>query len=792
MAFNVGDLIARVGADISGFKSAMTDVSSTAGKTAGSVEGSAGKIATALSALAPKLTAAGILTFILNTGREFERASAQIAKETGQIGANLESLEGSFKALYEHSGRSAEEIAGGIAKVATETKLMGQELEDLTAANLKFAKVARTDVVSAVDQTQVLFQNWGVATQNQSEALDVLYTAMTSAGMTVTELTSQMTELGPVARSFGLSFIDTAALVATFDDAGLKAADMVRGLNSLFVKFAEAGKDPKQAFLDLIEKLKDTKTQTAAVNQLIEAGFAKRSAVAMADAAKRGALAFDGLAKRMEESKGKVEEVAEATKTLSDRWAELQHQLAVAAEPSGNFIIKWVNDSLDHINKLNVAMGFLFKYATGQVKPNPVAPSIPAAGGSALKAPPAGAGASGSPGASGSAAAGSFFIYQAASAEQAASAVDHAKETVQKYMDALGGLKEYGAEIWSDLSSQVLDFSVLAEAAGPVIAEMVELPAKSFDEALNPAIRESEAAMHALGIVSTRELRAQYDDAMRAAEAMVANGASVNDVAAAMARVAELHKTVAQRTGEWDGQINKTTKSAGVFARQVSTVFTDLSRSLADVVMGTKNLGDAFKDVGKAIVRIILEDVISNAFGSLVKFLKGTVLPHLGAVGSAIAGVLGGGGGGAVKTGSTIIDETGQAVNIGGGAAKAATGAASGLTGMLGAIGSIGSMVSGIVSNIQMLGIGHDTGKIEVNTRGILAEVGNLRVDSWMREEHLMHKLDDIWSSIRDIGKGAGATFDFRGSTFGAGLTQSAVNQMFEIAYKQALAKVGA
>ena len=56
----------------------------------------------------------------------------------------------------------------------------------------------------------------------------------------------------------------------------------------------------------LIEKLKNASSSTDAYNELIESGFAKRAAVMMVDAAKRGALSFEELQGKLEASAGAV------------------------------------------------------------------------------------------------------------------------------------------------------------------------------------------------------------------------------------------------------------------------------------------------------------------------------------------------------------------------------------------------------------------------------------------------------------------------------------------------------
>lgn len=80
--------------------------------------------------------------------------------------------------------------------------------------------------------------------------------------------------------------------------------------------------------------------------------------------------------------------------------------------------------------------------------------------------------------------------------------------------------------------------------------------------------------------------------------------------------------------------------------------------------------------------------------------------------------------------------------------------------GLLGGVGtavtSLGGSLGGLLGGLLGGGSSKDVGKIEVTTRAIQSELTNLRKDSWDREGHLLAKLDDIWSSIRD---GFGSVF---------------------------------
>jgi TP901 family phage tail tape measure protein len=381
------DLFVSIAGDNSGYKKALRDSQQDTSDFEKTVTAASGRIGDAFSSLGMKLTGAGILTAFVDIGNNFQQAEAQISRSTGLVGSDVAGLDTVFRDLYATSARSSEEIVGGLSKLAVETKLSGDALESLTRVNMAFAKVTGLDVPAAVGETQTVFKQFSISTADQSDALDVLYATMTQTGIGAGELSSQMASVGPTARSFGLSFVQTAALVGTFHEAGLQASEVTRGLNTLFAKFAEAGKDPAQSLMELIAKLHDTSTQAAAVNELIEAGFAKRAAVAMADAARRGALDIDDLSGKLEESKGKIKEVSDGTVTLTENLKKLSHEASASWETIGGPLVKsltWVLGGFNSMNAVLTVAGAatLAPFKEGSNFLFPAAPPLP-------KSPPA-------------------------------------------------------------------------------------------------------------------------------------------------------------------------------------------------------------------------------------------------------------------------------------------------------------------------------------------------------------------------------------------------------------------
>jgi hypothetical protein len=149
--------------------------------------------------------------------------------------------------------------------------------------------------------------------------------------------------------------------------------------------------------------------------------------------------------------------------------------------------------------------------------------------------------------------------------------------------------------------------------------------------------------------------------------------------------------------------------------RQVSTVVTDLSRSLSDLAWEGGKFGDIMVGVGKAVGKSITRDLIEGALTPLKNKLLDV---------GVIFGKVFGGGTGVIKSavpGVTAVGlENGGLGNLPGLGGSATKGVSSGIGGIAGAVNmvtGIASAISGIFGNFQMAGINKTLDLIEHEAR---------------------------------------------------------------------------
>lgn len=328
---------------------------------------------------------------ILKLGSDFASAYKTIRVGTGATGKSLKGLEGDMKAVLAQRPDNMRDVATAITGVAQATGITGKPLQELTKTYLRLSSLTGTDLASNLKATRPLFTSFGVAAEGQTSRLDLLYRASRQSGVSVADLASAMTSAGPAARSLGLNFDKTAALVSTFTKAGLGASASAAALTKFvsgagarqtaaakqvtaaqtqlaaaedavnrsrkpsaaqLIKVRDATQKlavtqdalrraqsplPKQfaSTLDAIKKAPSTLDAAAIASQ----AFGARSGPKLAEMLRSGKVSYEALLKSISGGKDTIAKSASDTQTMSGKLKILKNSFLVAIEPlaSGAF-----------------------------------------------------------------------------------------------------------------------------------------------------------------------------------------------------------------------------------------------------------------------------------------------------------------------------------------------------------------------------------------------------------------------------------------------------------------------
>jgi tape measure domain-containing protein len=210
-------------------------------------------------------------------------------------------------------------------------------------------------------------------------------------------------------------------------------------------------------------------------------------------------------------------------------------------------------------------------------------------------------------------------------------------------------------------------------------------------------------------------------------------------------RNAEMIKILSRdAAGDWK-------KTQQAISRQVSTIVTDLSRGLADIIVSGGKVGQKFEELGKQIAKSLIRTVIENGINKVIAALGG-LMANLGGVGGALGGLLGGTG--ARTATSAIPGVLGGGANAAIPAITAAAPASSGLgsavaaanpvTAVVNAVAGVATAVSSIISNFQFAAMNKTLDLIEKEVR--YSQIHLLHLLE--KNNEYLPKLKDIWESL--------------------------------------------
>ena len=174
-------------------------------------------------------------------------------------------------------------------------------------------------------------------------------------------------------------------------------------------------------------------------------------------------------------------------------------------------------------------------------------------------------------------------------------------------------------------------------------------------------------------------------------------------------------------------------KESSAAYRQISTVMTDLSRGITDVIFKGGNLAKMFQDVAmqaaQSITRLLIEGALKKLSDKLFEV-------------GGVAGKVFGGGTGTIM--SAAPGAAKPAISGGGGMGGSVGAASGGVMGAVTMVSGIVSAVSGVIGNFQMAGMNKTLDLIEKEVRYSQIHLLNLLE----KNNEFLPNLKNIWESL--------------------------------------------
>ena len=338
----------RLGDGTRGLGGSFGDLGSMAGK-AGVALTAAGVVAAGAALAGIAALGAGVIVAgreLYDLGRAWDDVTDSIAVRTGRLGPELEKLTDAVKGIAPSTASSIAQLGEVVGSVSQSLRVSGMDLAEVSKTVADLNRLTGESL--NVRELGKAFRGFGIDAKQQVPTLDALYRASAATGMSVNDLVASVVTAGPAARTMGLDLSQTAALLASFEDAGLDGSKALGALSLAAKNLAKDGIAPAAGLRDTLTQIKgliDAGDDPRAINlatKIFGRGYAP-----ILDAIRSGALDAQSLNDALADGGVTIEQVAQSTADWSERWQQLKNTLSVALEPLASGVFEMINAKLD-------------------------------------------------------------------------------------------------------------------------------------------------------------------------------------------------------------------------------------------------------------------------------------------------------------------------------------------------------------------------------------------------------------------------------------------------------------
>lgn len=349
----VADLLLLLRGDTSDIEKKLASTQSglvSLGKEADGIGSKLERLGPALTSAALALPLAALGGEALHAAEKFETAMRTIQNRTGATEEQLKGLEESFKHVYGATAASSEAAAAALATLSDRSGLTGKALEDLTLKVLTLSRRSGVDVTVLAQDLTKAFGQWGIATQNQSAAMDKLFTVSQRTAIPLDQLTELVQRFSPQLHAMGLNFNEAASLVGRFQAAGVNTENVMVAMSRGIATAAKSGLTGADAISFLVEKVKAAKSPADSLTVAMEE-FGKKAGLGVYQAIVAGRF-DDFLTGEFKRSANAIDEVAPAVGNWAAQWEKFKHSLELAVLPLGQPLLQALTNSVDGMKPL--------------------------------------------------------------------------------------------------------------------------------------------------------------------------------------------------------------------------------------------------------------------------------------------------------------------------------------------------------------------------------------------------------------------------------------------------------
>lgn len=306
--------------------------------------------------------AGAVAVGLYQIGSSFDEAFDAIRTGTGATGPVLDQLKNDMKAVASAVPASFADAGTAITMFNQKLGLTGQPLQLLSEQALELSRITGTELAGNVQSITDVMQNFGVSAAEQSGKLDLLFRASQASGVSVADLSSQMSGAGVVLRTVGLDFDQSAAFLAALGKAGVDVADVMPSLTKVLATAAKGGKDASTVFKETFDAIKNSTDPIKAATIGMEV-FGAKGGPKFAALIREGKLSFEDMLTSLQGGSETILGAGKDTQDFGEKLTLLKNRVFVALEPVATKVFNAIGDAMDRIGpKVEQLTNFLMEH----------------------------------------------------------------------------------------------------------------------------------------------------------------------------------------------------------------------------------------------------------------------------------------------------------------------------------------------------------------------------------------------------------------------------------------------
>ena len=286
----------------------------------------------------------------IKSAMELDEGYDTIITKTGATGDALQDLNDVADEIFGSMPVEMADVGVAVGEVNTRFGMTGDVLRDVSKDFIRFSEINGVDLNASIGTVDKIMTQFGVDSSKTGEILGILTARSQETGIATDVLMNSVSTNSATFQELGFSVENSINLLAQFEQNGVNSSVAMTGLQKAVVNMAKDGKTADEALVEIVDSIKNAKTETEAINKASEV-FGTKGAVQMTNAIRDGRFNLDQLKDSMANYGNVVQETYETTQDPWDKMKTAMNDLKLAGSDLAGELFETLAPIIDEICK---------------------------------------------------------------------------------------------------------------------------------------------------------------------------------------------------------------------------------------------------------------------------------------------------------------------------------------------------------------------------------------------------------------------------------------------------------